>query len=475
LASFPSARAAALLLGWLLAPGPMYGDATAPAPPLQQRLEQMDARITQLEQQLVASHDSLAAVQARAGQQRERIVRAGQGAERGGLSGIARFLQQTRFDGWVAASYSYNANRPAVDSGRDVNRGNLMLGSDASGLAYPFHPDHNSFQLDQLWFKLANEATAASRAGFGVDILYGATADALRGDSASNANLPTLYQAYAQYLAPIGPGVRVTLGRFASLIGAEQKETVANFNLTQGLLDTLLQPNNHLGVLAEAVLGPVTLRLGASNDALLHRSRDLSDGKTLLWQLGFDVSDTIALAISGLWGDHGALPGFDPADPPASVGSTTDRIGIVDAVLRWEPSAVLSTWLDFDYVWTDGLEAIIGGTQMSVPGDPRAFGVAAASRYAITPQTGFGFRAELIYAKDNFLDPTLISGPGNHTLWSLTGTLDHSLAENLVVRVEGRYDAGETAGADSVFYRDTSPGDFRRDQFVAGVQAYYRF
>jgi hypothetical protein len=41
--------------------------------------------------------------------------------------------------------------------------------------------------------------------------------------------------------------------------------------------------------------------------------------------------------------------------------------------------------------------------------------------------------------------------------------------------VEGRYDAGEQQGGDSIFFRDRSFGDFRHDQFVAGVQAYYRF
>ena len=151
------------------------------------------------------------------------------------------------------------------------------------------------------------------------------------------------------------------------------------------------------------------------------------------------------------------------------------RLGIVNLVVRWDPSDALSTWLDFDYVWTQGLEAIIGDVQRRVPGEPEAYGVAAASRYAISPQTGFGFRAELLYGRDNFLDPTLVTGIGNHTLWSITGTLDHTVAENLVLRLEGRWDAGERDGSDAVFFRDRDRGEFRRDQFVGGLQAYYRF
>ena len=150
-------------------------------------------------------------------------------------------------------------------------------------------------------------------------------------------------------------------------------------------------------------------------------------------------------------------------------------------MVRWDPSDALSTWLDFDYVWTQGLEAIVGGTpdtpgeQLRVPGEPEAFGVAAASRYAVSPQTGFGFRAELLYGRDNFLDPTRVTGIGDHTLWSITGTLDHTFAENFVLRLEGRWDAGERDGSDAFFFRDRDAGEYRHNQFVAGVQAYYRF
>jgi len=460
---------AALAASWALTPGAACAD------DVQDQLQRMNARISDLEQQLEATQDELTSAKTRVEAQEQVIERAGLAESRASLSGLARFVEQTRFDGWVATSYWYNANRPVDGSGRLANRGNPALGTDATGLAYPFHPDHNSFQLDQLWFKLVNEATPESRAGFGVDILFGQTADALRGAGGGNGDLSSVFQAYAQFLAPVGPGVLVTAGRFATPIGVERKETVHNFNVTDGLLDTLLQPNNHVGVTVQSAIGPLTLLVGASNDSALNLNSDLNDRKALLWSVGVALTQTLHLALNGLWGDAGSLPGFDPASPPASFDSNTDRVGIVDLVLRWDPSAVLSTWLDFDYVWTKDLEAIIGGSQARVPGNPRAFAVAAASRYAITPETGFGFRAEVIYGQDNFLDPTLVTGLGDHTLWSLTGTVDHSLAENLVVRVEGRYDAGETHGSDPVFYRDRRPGDFRRDQFVGGVQAYYRF
>jgi hypothetical protein len=454
--------------------------APALADALQEQLQRMDQRITQLEQQLEATHDELAAAQARVDAQQEVIEEANLAAQDAQRSGIARWIRETEFDGWVAASYWYNANRPKGDGGRDANRGNPELGAEASGLAYPYHPDHNSFQVDQLWFKLANEASADSRAGFGVDLVFGETADALRGDPDGRGDIPAVYQAYARYLAPVGPGLLLTAGRFASHIGAEKRETAYNFNVTQGLVDLQLEPNNHLGVTAQSWLGPVSVMAGVSNAVALDLSSDLDSGLALLWGLGLDLTDHIALGINGLWGDADSLPGFDPADPiPTDFDPDAHRLGIVNLVVRWDPSDALSAWLDFDYVWTQGLEAIIEGTpedtQQRVPGQPDAFGAAAASRYAISPQTGFGFRAELLYGRDNFLDPTRVTGIGNHTLWSITGTLDHTFAENLVLRLEGRWDAGDQGGSDAVFFRDRERDEFRRDQFVGGVQAYYRF
>jgi hypothetical protein len=43
------------------------------------------------------------------------------------------------------------------------------------------------------------------------------------------------------------------------------------------------------------------------------------------------------------------------------------------------------------------------------------------------------------------------------------------------VRLEARYDQGESPGSDDIFFQDGDLGPDRRDQFVGGVEAYYRF
>jgi hypothetical protein len=437
----------------------MFAPHLAAGDEVQEQLQLMNERISQLEQQLQATDDELQATSARATSQQELLERAGLGPDAEPRSALSRFLTETEFDGWVAASYWYNANNPAT--GRDGNIGNPRLGFDTDGLSYRRHPDHNSFQVDQVWFKMSNAATPESRGGFGVDLVFGKTADTLRSDR-SEGNLSSVYQAYVDYLAPLGPGIQFRLGRFASAIGAEQIETVYNFNVSRSNLHDLLQPKNHVGVTASSKIGPVRLMIGGSNDALLNLNTDINDGKTLLWGVGIDVTDTIAIDANGLWGDAASppLPAGGPPYPPGTDLTTAKRIGIVDLVIRWDPSDILAAWIDFEYLWTQGAEVV----------DPIIPGPAQ-----ITERTAISVRAEGIIAKDNYLDPLMLGGDGDQTLWSVTGTLDHSFTEQLVVRLEARYDQGESPGSDDIFFQDGDLGPDRRDQFVGGVEAYYRF
>jgi hypothetical protein len=260
-----------------------------------------------------------------------------------------------------------------------------------------------------------------------------------------------------------------------STIGAEEVEAAYTFNISQGLVNTLLEPNTFLGITAQSWVGPVAMLFGVSNDTTLNLNADADAGKALHWRVAMDATETVVVQINGMWGDSAVLPARGPLPPGVLPNPTNDKLGIVNLVVRWDPSDLLATWLSFDYAWTRDQEALVLGSLVPVPGHPRVFGVALASRYAIAERTGFAFRGEVIYGRDYFLDPTQLTGRSDHTLWSLTGTFDHTFAENFVVRLEGRYDAGEQEGSDTVFFRDRSIDEFRHDQFVAGVQAYYRF
>lgn len=444
--------------GWktlvAIATGLLVAPQLAAEEDVQEQLRRMQERMSQLEDKLNATSDELAATKQRADAQQKVIQEAGLARESPTSSRLLRFLEQIEFAGWVAASYFYNTNAPDSGEGDHANVGRFET-------ANPFHPDHNSFQLDQLWFSMEKPVSVESRAGFGVDIGYGKTADLLREADSMNGDLPAVHQAYVQYLAPIGAGIEVKAGRFATLIGAEVAETPYNYNITRGLLYSTLQPINHVGLLLSSEYDSgVDWALGVANSSTSNLNTDIDNHKALLWHLGFAPSDTLAMSVSGVWGGDSGLV----ADPTGN----EDKTGIVDVLVNWDPSDALSTWVNFDYVWSEKDGRI---------GDPDAFGVAAAGRLALTDATGVALRGEYIRSRDDFLDldPGGLGSDLDQSLWSITGTLDHLLTDNLLMRLEARYEEGDQEGGPDLFYTDDGFGQWDEEQVLVGAELMYTF
>lgn len=442
------------------------------------RIDAIDERLRRLEEALTARDDELRAARTTVEAQRRQLEAAGLVDETGSEGALARFWSDTELRAWVATSYWWNANQPPR-SGVGANRGNPALGRRPGGLGFPLRPDHNSFQLDQAWLAVHKRASPESRAGFGVDLVFGKTADALRGATPTRADLSAIHEAYVEYLGPLGPGVRVTVGRFATHVGVESIRSPDNANVSLGLVKSQLQPVSHTGLKLETWLGPLAAMVGVANDALLDPDTDADHGKALLWSFGLPLGETLELRTGGAYGGDGLLPGSAATAPPGTgFGRDTDAMGLVDVVLRWMPSPVLEAYVVADYLWSDGEEgAPVGaaGPALRIPGDPEAWGVALGSLYAIDERSSFGFRAEWLRGEDNFLDPFAAAGVGDLTLWSLTGTFAHRLAPPLLVRLEGRYEGGRAPGSDRQLFVGDRVGELESQHFVAGVEAVYEF
>jgi opacity protein-like surface antigen len=67
-------------------------------------------------------------------------------------------------------------------------------------------------------------------------------------------------------------------------------------------------------------------------------------------------------------------------------------------------------------------------------------------------------------------------------MWALTGTVDYALTENMIVKVEGRYDIGTINNSPDDFFMggtgsfsDSDDALTQNDQFLALVQMMYKF
>jgi hypothetical protein len=428
-------------------------------------LQEVISRMSDLEQQLKATNDALAESNARVDQQQKMLSKFEPPKQSGPMLALSDFLTETTFGGWVGASYFYNTNNPDNGAGHGAN-----LGESRDGLANAYHGNSNSFQVDEAWFEISNEATPESRGGFQIDVLMGMTADVLCDDD-SNGSTPCLYNANISYLAPITEsGMEITAGRFATVIGAERPGAPYNFNITRGLVWNL-QPVSHMGVkVATKYDSGIDWMLGVSNTSGyegggIAQQTDFDDEKVFLWRVGYQMSDTMAIAVSGLWGGDCALTACTDV---ANDGRSKDKQGVVDMVLDWNPSDRLSTWLNVDWIWTDSENRA---------GDARALAIAVAGRYAVTDATGFALRGEYVRSWDDYLEVTASAGPTeDQNLWSITGTIDHKLTDHLTVKAEVVYQEGSADDSpDDQFFIDNNDADLDERQVLVGAQMVYQF
>jgi hypothetical protein len=347
-----------------------------------------------------------------------------------------------------------------------------------------------------------------------------------------NALFDYLFNANVSYLAPItDAGIKITAGRFETHTGTETAQDPLNFNITRGLLYTM-QPVNFTGLKLSAkydsgldwMLGltnnsgyatldtnPYALAPGAKN-------YDTDDDKAFIWRLGYEVSDQLSMALNGLYGGDCATEDPVGSDTIGAVGgcgitytfanggrsnpSGNDKQLLLDFTMNWDPSDKLSTWVNIDYMKP------IGDRRN---GNPAAFGLAAAGRYAVTDNTGISLRGEYIYSKDNYIGlaspinlATILpdlgeagtgilprGGPGaivgtapgwykeDQDLWSLTATLDHALTEHLKVKAEIAYQQGSgnhTPNDNQFFCNKSCQGGYLTNrQVLLGAQMTYEF
>jgi hypothetical protein len=434
--------------------------------------------MSDLEQQLKATNDALAASSAKVNQQQKMLGKLGTSGQSGAMLALSDFLTETTFGGWVSGSYFYNTNNPKSDSTVGANVGTFG--------ANRLHPNSGSFQVDQVWFSMSNDATPESRGGFEIDIVYGQTGDQL--DFGGDANVASnyLYNANISYLAPItDAGIEITAGRFESQIGSETLQDPYNFNITRGLLWSL-QPVNFTGVKASSTYDSgFSWMLGMSNNSGYSRNGvvtpvvtqaqnfDADDDKVFLWSLGYQASDALSVSFNGLYGGDCARVGANPAGFCGLPGRNSDRQVLYDFTLNWDPSDRLSTWLNVDYMYP---------TNDARAGSPYVFGIAAAGRYGITDDTGFALRFEYIYSNDNYVGVVAPAPstffPDDQDIFSTTATLDHALTEHLSVKAEVVYQVGHARDTkDSVFFCNSScpGGSLSKDQLLLGAQMTYEF
>jgi Putative beta-barrel porin-2, OmpL-like. bbp2 len=134
--------------------------------------------------------------------------------------------------------YGYNFNHP-------VGRVNLLRAND---------PLSNSFNLNQAVavIERAPDIRVNRRMGYRLDLMFGQQTETLQGSTANELR-PHVYrhvlQGYGSYLVPLGRGLQVDFGKFASSLGIEGTYTKDQLNYSRSYYYNYL-PFYHMGLRA---------------------------------------------------------------------------------------------------------------------------------------------------------------------------------------------------------------------------------
>jgi hypothetical protein len=421
----------------------LLGTQMATADEVQEQLRLMEQRMAEMEDRLQATSEELSSAQKTVDQQQNMLSEAGlvDEDEGGFRSAVGEMWDMIDVTGVVAASFNYRLVESDIDTnGAD---GTIANGGLVGGNSYFKHPNSNTFEVDQVWITIDKTPTDDSRGGMHVEFVTGTAADAQGGQGDSQ---PYLYSGWASYLAPIGNGVEIDLGRLATPLGAEVVQTNGNYFVTQGNVFAL-QPVTHTGVsFSTDITDGMGFIFGVVNEVYSDTFVSTDNDKAYYGQFQFG-GESWGLNVGGIIGD-------DDTNAAAGCNGCDTRTSVVDVTATADPTENLSMWANFDWVHTNGADTT---------GHGDAFGVSVAGRLGFTDTMGFASRFEYVWTED-----TLIGAPDDGEVISLTGTLDKMLADNLVTRLELRWDHSlEDNAATFANQKD--------DQLVALWEMYYEF
>ncbi len=249
------------------------------------------------------------------------------------------------FDGY----YGYNFNHP-------TGRVNLLRAND---------PLSDSFSLNQadLVVERAPDLNMGRRFGYRLDLMFGQQTEILQGSTA-NEFRPQVYrnifQAYGSYVLPIGSGLQVDFGKFASSLGVEGTYNKDQLNYSRSYFYNFL-PFYHEGVRATYNLNSkIALQYWLVNGA--NQTEDFNGFKSQAAILTIKPNSNISWNINYYEGqeqrDVTAL--YNPSVPtlPTQPGLSTDpvlarhdgRLQIVDTYATFNLGSRWSTTLEGDYV-----------------------------------------------------------------------------------------------------------------------------
>ena len=301
----------------------------------------------------------------------------------------------------------------------------------------------NSFSINQadVVFALDPDVTGRRRYGVRLDLQFGQATATLQGNPLNEAR-PDIYrnifQVYGTYVVPVGKGLTVDFGKWASSLGIEGNYTKDQVNYSRSFYFDYL-PFYHAGIRTSyKVNDKLALNYwivnGTNQSEPTNSYKDELFGftalatKNILWNMNYYLGQ-----------DHPDVAAATNCTAPVQPGLCLQEINpapngkehIFDSYVTWNATPKLSLSLEGDYVISREWENAAPG-ESSAPS--HVDGGAGYVRYQLTPKMALAGRSEYLSDRGGLFSGT------TQALKEFTGTYEYKFGEGFLVRAEYRRD-----------------------------------
>jgi hypothetical protein len=362
---------------------------------------------------------------------------------------VASLLGPTSVSGFVDAYYNVDFNHP--------------YDHDVFFCAFDCKSQTMNLNMVELILDKAPDATAGElgRTGYHVSLGYGETQAAINSaevgssSTAPSSNLSGalakapgfdqyVKEAYFSYLAPVGKGLQIDVGKFVTPMGAEVIESKDNWNYSRGLLFTYAIPLNHFGVRAKYTWNDKFNLTGYFVNGF-NNIVDNNSGKTYGVSAAMNPTKKNSVTLNYFAG---------PEEPTGADGYTTPAETTLvnvnnfwrqtwDLVYMYNLTSKLTFMMNYDYVHGDRLAQCAAESESEscypeVLSSPVYYtGGAGYLKYAFDDKNYVAARYEYFYDRNNFLDIGV--RPHAH-VQEFTATYQRTISTHLLTRLEYRRD-----------------------------------
>ena len=356
-------------------------------------------------------------------------------AEEGKANGVLTALSSTTISGYVNTSIHWN-----------TGTGNESLPAHGYNTA----SKADGFNLDVVKLQIEKPLDEAQwSAGYKAELLFGGDAGAYGTtlDQGGDGSAAAIKQAYVALRAPVGNGLDFKVGAFDTVIGYEVFDAGNNPNYTRSYGFTI-EPTTHTGVLASyQVSKAVSLSAGIGNTigpVINEKGHSPNTGNDGVAESYKTYMGSVAVTAPEDWGFLSGSTLYAGFVNGYNTGADWNQTSYYLGATLNTPVKNLKVGAALDYLITTGDDARLGSSDSD--GDATVLSLYASLQ--ATEKLSLHLRGE--YAEtdtsllgtlgaDNEADGTGIAG-GNSKILALTTTLQYDLWNNVLSRIEVRWD-----------------------------------